>query len=102
MKGEKQEGGLSGQQAVNASDIQYLNTNKEIVSIACGELDPTRRPDVDLLFVGSNTNLLVYDCVKNTDVFDREINDGLSTIAMCEPGCCQSDVMEPLVIVGGN
>lgn len=72
------------------------------MAIGCGELDPGRRPDVDLLFVGSHTNLLVYDCVKNADVFDREINDGLSTIAMCEPGCCQAEVVEPLVIVGGN
>jgi Bardet-Biedl syndrome 2 protein len=60
-----------------------------------------RNPDVDLLFVGSSTNLLVYDCIKNADVFDQEIDDGVSVLDMCEAGS-NPDVDEPMVIVGGN
>ncbi len=69
-------------------------------SLACGKLD-AKRPEVDLIFVGSKTNLLVYDCVKNADLFDKEIDDGLQTMFACEPGVCP-EVEDPLVIVGGN
>ena len=62
-----------------------MNTNKEIISLKSGELDP-QKPGVDLLFVGSNTNVLVYDCVKNSDVFDKELDEGLTAVAMAEPG----------------
>ena len=39
-----------------------MNTNKDIVSLDCGELDISK-PGTDLLFIGSKTNILVYDFV---------------------------------------
>lgn len=77
-----------------------MNTNKEIVALTCGKLDP-KKPDTDLVIIGSNTNLLVYDCANNSDVFDREINDGLASLEVCETGAIP-DVFEATVIVGGN
>ena len=77
-----------------------MNTNKDIVALFCGKLDP-KKPDIDLLFIGSNTNLLVYDATNNSDVFDREINDGLTSLALC-PKECLPDVGQPVVIAGGN
>jgi hypothetical protein len=82
------------------SDIQFLNTNKEIVALSCGKLDP-KKPDTDLVVIGSNTNLLVYDCANNSDVFDKEINDGLASLAVCETGALP-DVEDPTVVIGGN
>jgi len=77
-----------------------LNTNKEIVALHCGCLDP-KKPNIDLIFIGSNTNLLVYDATNNSDVFDKEINDGLTSLALC-PSECLPDVQQPVVIAGGN
>ena len=82
------------------SEIQFLNTNKEIVALFCGKLDP-KKPDIDMVFIGSNTNLLVYDCTNNSDVFDTEVNDGLSSLGLCG-GESLPDVGQPVVIVGGN
>jgi hypothetical protein len=77
-----------------------LNTNKEIVALCCGKLD-TKKPETDLVIIGSNTNLLVYDCANNADVFDREINDGLASLAVCDTGALP-EVDEPTVVIGGN
>lgn len=81
-------------------DIQYLNTNKEIVALFSGKLDP-KKPDIDMIFIGSPTSLLVYDCTNNSDVFDKEVNDGLSCISIA-PGDSLMDVGQPVVICGGN
>ena len=54
-----------------------------------------------MVFIGSNTNLLVYDCTNNSDVFDKEVNDGLSALGICSDSCLP-DVGQPVVIVGGN
>ena len=64
------------------SDIQYLNTNKEIVGIGCGTLDP-KKENLDFLLIGSSTNLLVHDCAHNSDIFDKELNEGLSSMVVC-------------------
>ena len=61
------------------AQVRYLNTNKDIVSLECGQLDPERAKD--MLFIGSETNLLVYDVDNNADVFDQEVADGLSSIS---------------------
>lgn len=82
------------------NDIQFLNTNKQINALYCGALDPGQ-PDLDLLMIGSSTNLLVYNCLQNSDIFEKEVNDGLSSIVVCNDTCFP-EVGQPLVIVGGN
>jgi Bardet-Biedl syndrome 2 protein len=77
-----------------------LNTNKNILCLSCGKLDP-KKPNIDLLFIGSATNLLIYDAANNSDVLDKEINDGLSSLTLC-PGECLPDVGQAVVVVGGN
>ena len=62
--------------------MQFLNTNKEISALEAGKLDPTQS-NLDLLMIGSSTNLLVYDVLNNADVFEKEINEGLSSIGIC-------------------
>ena len=59
-----------------------MNTNKEINSLEVGPLDPTR-PN-ELLFIGSETNVLAYDLEYNSDVFDHEVPDGLSCLKFDE------------------
>lgn len=72
--------GFGGPEQQN--EIQFLNTNKNINALSCGSLDPAK-PEYDLLLIGSSTNLLVYDCCNNQDIFDKEVNDGLSSMAIC-------------------
>ena len=60
------------------------------MALGCGTLDP-KKAGVDLLFIGSSTNLLIYDAANNSDVFDKEVNDGLSCVALC-PGESLPDV----------
>ncbi len=38
--------------------MKVLNTNKEIVAMSSGPLNPAK--DNDMLFIGSKTNLLAY------------------------------------------
>jgi len=51
--------------------------------------------------IGSSTNLLVYDCLNNADIFEKEVNDGLSSISICN-GEFLPEVGQPVAIVGGN
>jgi Bardet-Biedl syndrome 2 protein len=44
------------------NEIQFLNTNKQINALYCGALDPSQT-SLDLLMIGSSTNLLVYNCL---------------------------------------
>lgn len=78
-------------------EITFLNTNKDIVSLEAGALDPEK--PYELLFMGTKTNLLVYDVQNNTDIFDKEVNDGLNCMAF---GYLQSMMPEPLIVTGGN
>jgi hypothetical protein len=48
------------------SRVKYLNTNKEIIAMSTGALNPAK--DNDLLFIGSKTNLLVYGNTKSMNI----------------------------------
>lgn len=77
-------------------NLRFLNINRRITALAAGQLDPARNRDV--LAIGSQQNLLVFDVESNSDVFFRDIADGVSAVTMGTLGTY--DV--PLVIVGGN
>ena len=66
------------------------------MALESGQLDPDR-PN-DLLFIGSQTNLLVYDVEQNSDVFDYEIADGLNCLCFGR----MRGIKEPLVVAGGD
>lgn len=61
-----------------STNIKYLSTNKEIVAIESGALD--LRKTNEMLFIGSKTNLLAYDVENNSDIFDKEVADGVNCI----------------------
>ncbi|GMI05389.1 hypothetical protein TrVE_jg13645 [Triparma verrucosa] len=83
------EGGAQGQ-------TRTLNINKEITSLVAGRLDGTK--EYDVLITGTQTNLFAYDVENNSDVFYKEVPDGINS---CIFGKVQ-DVDVPLAIVGGN
>ena len=61
-----------------------------------GGLDPSRA--TEQLFIGSQTNLLVYDIETNADIFDYEVADGLNCLAFGK----MRGIKEPLVVAGGD
>ena len=86
---------------------KFLNTNKEIVAMCTGRLDPAS-PN-EMLFIGSKTNLLAYgkksnfysiyiDVENNKDVFDKEVSDGVSCLDF---GTFPS-IGAPMIVAGGN
>lgn len=73
-----------------------MNTNKDIIALASGPLNPTSNRDI--LFIGSKTNLLVFDVEDNSDIFDREVSDGVHSLLFAN----MAGVDDPMVITGGN
>ena len=73
-----------------------MNTNKDIVALECGQLDPEKPSE--MLLIGSESNILVYDVDNNADVFDQEVSDGLTCIAYGQ----MEGIMDPLIVTGGN
>lgn len=52
----------------------------------------------DLLFVGTQSNLLAYDVERNSDIFFRDVQDGVNCLAVGK----LASMPQPLVIAGGN
>ena len=87
---------LAQERQEDNSQVRFLNTNKDIVALESGQLDPAR-PN-DFLFIGSQTNLLVYDVDQNADIFDYEIPDGLNCLCFGK----MRGIPDPLIVAGGD
>lgn len=80
----------------STQEFKFLNTNKEIIALESGQIDPDQPEEI--LFIGSRTNLLAYDLNNNADLFDYEVPDGLNCLGF---GSCEG-VADKLIIAGGN
>uniref|UniRef100_A0A7S3GBK3 Bardet-Biedl syndrome 2 protein homolog n=1 Tax=Palpitomonas bilix TaxID=652834 RepID=A0A7S3GBK3_9EUKA len=78
------------------TESRFLNINKQITALSAGALDKEMGRDV--LMVGTATNLLVYDVEENSDIFYRDVPDGVNAMQFGEVG---SDG-ETMCVVGGN
>ncbi|XP_057298017.1 Bardet-Biedl syndrome 2 protein-like [Hydractinia symbiolongicarpus] len=87
-------GGRLEQNKTNA-DISLLNINQQVSALCCGSLDDSQR---DMLFVGTQTNLLAYDVENNSDLFYKEVPDGVNSLLVGNVGTNPT----PLVLAGGN
>ncbi|XP_077978024.1 BBSome complex member BBS2-like isoform X2 [Glandiceps talaboti] len=92
--------GLRGGRAVESgaidTDISLLNINQSVSALDAGPL--SHNAVHDTLVVGTQTNLLAYDVQNNTDLFYKDIPDGVNSIVMGQLG----GIDAPLAIVGGN
>lgn len=52
-------------------DIALLSINQQVSAVGAGRLNPRLQNDV--LAVGTQTNLMVYDIEKNRDLFYKEV-----------------------------
>ena len=77
-------------------EIMFLNINRKITAVVAGMLNPSLQHDV--LMVGTQTSLMVYDVEENADLFFKEVHDGVNDIAFGHI----PQVDGPLCVVGGN
>ena len=78
--------------------LTFLNINNDITAIATGAVAESMNGK-DALFVGTKTNLLAYDVNKNTDLFYKEVQDGIDSLICARLGGEKSPM---LALVGGN
>jgi Bardet-Biedl syndrome 2 protein len=64
---------------------------------AINEKSDPDAPQKDMLYVGTQSTLLGYDVERNSDVFFRDVPDGVNTLLVGQ--LCN---MKPLVFAGGN
>ncbi|XP_038211114.1 Bardet-Biedl syndrome 2 protein-like [Zerene cesonia] len=78
------------------AEVSELNLSQAVIALAAGALrvDCTR----DILLIGSPTQILAYDVHDNTDLFFKEVPDGVNVISTGRIG----KSTELLAIVGGN
>ncbi|KAJ8980338.1 hypothetical protein NQ317_008046 [Molorchus minor] len=77
-------------------EIATLNINHSITCLATGILNP--KDGKDVLVIGINTHILVYNVHDNKDIFYKECQDGAKSLAI---GTFNGSEL-PLVMVGGN
>ncbi|PRP83109.1 Bardet-Biedl syndrome 2 protein [Planoprotostelium fungivorum] len=77
-------------------EVRYLNINQTVSGLGVGALEDFRTKQY--LFVGTQTNLLGYDVEANTDIFFKEVPDGVNTMVVGSLG----ENKTPMCIVGGN
>jgi len=78
------------------NEVMFLNINRKISSVHAGLLNPGLGRDV--LMVGTQTSLMVYDVEENSDLFFKEVHDGVNVIAFGT----LTGVDTPVCMVGGN
>eukprot|EP00357_Protocruzia_adherens_P016107 CAMPEP_0115029300 /NCGR_PEP_ID=MMETSP0216-20121206/36898_1 /TAXON_ID=223996 /ORGANISM="Protocruzia adherens, Strain Boccale" /LENGTH=730 /DNA_ID=CAMNT_0002405817 /DNA_START=80 /DNA_END=2272 /DNA_ORIENTATION=- len=84
------------EQKQDGEDVRFLNINRQISSISSGGINPALNRDS--LFVGTFSSLMAYDTEGNSDLFFKDVTDGVNCLIF---GYVQQ-VETPLVIAGGN
>lgn len=78
------------------NEVMFLNIDRKITSVVCGPLNPALGRDV--LMVGTQTSLMVYDVEENADLFYKDVHDGVNVIAFGQLPAIENRVC----VVGGN
>ncbi|KAG8322904.1 Bardet-Biedl syndrome 2 protein [Homalodisca vitripennis] len=78
------------------NQVSLLNVNQGINAICAGRLN--EEDDKDVLLIGTSSNILAYHVENNSDIFFKEVADGVNAITVGHLGSLET----PLAIVGGN
>jgi Bardet-Biedl syndrome 2 protein len=80
------------------NSLRHLNLNRKISSLVAGCLtNKNEESGRDMLFVGTQSNLLAYDVERNSDVFFVDVQDGVNSLSIGTVGSSKK-----MVIAGGN
>eukprot|EP00927_Polykrikos_kofoidii_P040248 TRINITY_DN34443_c0_g1_i1.p1 TRINITY_DN34443_c0_g1~~TRINITY_DN34443_c0_g1_i1.p1 ORF type:complete len:727 (+),score=158.55 TRINITY_DN34443_c0_g1_i1:257-2437(+) len=82
--------------AADENEVKLLNINRKITAVRAGLLNPSLGHDV--LMIGTQTSLNVYDVEENADLFFKEVHDGVNVIAFG----VLPNFDSPACVVGGN
>jgi Bardet-Biedl syndrome 2 protein len=95
------EGGAGADDEVKT---RFLNFNRALTALSSGAINPALTADDDesaprdVLLVGMQMTLLAYDVEMNSDIFYKDVQDGVNAMAFG----WLPNVDRPLCIVGGN
>lgn len=85
--------------------LRHLNLNRKITSLVAGSLGQGTHNltefgegERDVLFVGTQSNLLAYDVERNADVFFCDVQDGVNCLCVGSLGSSS----KKMVVAGGN
>ncbi len=67
-------------EATTVDGIRMLSINRAVTGLSSGCIDPGNTPN-SMLFVGTQTNLLTYDVENNSDLFYKDVPDGVNSVA---------------------
>jgi Bardet-Biedl syndrome 2 protein len=79
----------------SADPIRFLTINREPTALAAGPITGKKQ---EALYIGSQTAVLAYNVADNTDLFYKEVGEGVHTMAFGVVGTLEAGV----VVVGGN
>jgi Bardet-Biedl syndrome 2 protein len=97
----------------NEHEVRQLSVNRTISALTSGNMNINSPSDTtddtkdvktkdnnnrDVLLVGTETNLLAYDVENNSDIFYKDVSDGVNSLVY---GMVPT-IKSPLAIVGGN
>eukprot|EP01041_Mallomonas_annulata_P010049 gene10049-20934_t len=83
----------------NLPSIRFLNLNRKITALSSGSLSLEKSSNnPEMLFVGTQSNLLAYDVERNADVYFRDVQDGVNTLVVGR----LANISQPVVVAGGN
>lgn len=76
--------------------VTFLNVNKDVKCLASGAFKPNTKRET--LMIGTQTNLMAYNVDTNSDIYYRDVSDGVNRMTFGKLGASAN----PLVFVGGN
>jgi len=79
----------------SSDPIRFLNINRATTSLAAGAIQGKKQ---DVLFVGSQSAVFAYNVTDNSDIFFKDVGDGVNAMAYGTVGTLDT----PTIIVGGN
>lgn len=78
-------------QSGGAGEVSLLNIGQQVTSLAAavidGEMTLNAEQPGDVLFVGTQTNLLAYNVEQNTDLFYKDVSACMLCMHMFQFGC---------------
>lgn len=82
--------------------VRFLKVNRRITALAAGKFSASDAGDS--LVVGTQASLLAYNVDKNSDIFYKDVPDGVHTMLFAPAPTLKAAAVEPsrMVVVGGN
>lgn len=79
----------------SSDPVRFLNINRQTTALAAGAIQGKKQ---EALFVGSQSAVFAYNVTDNSDIFFKDVGDGVNAMAYGTVGTL--DI--PTIIVGGN